>query len=75
MSMQVDCELTGELKYCNCARCHLELLGASCRRWWHLQPSRVRLDNPIVMGRINGRPYCNGCLSDHYGTGQQIEDE
>lgn len=52
-----------EIKMCNCAGCHCELLGESMESWWHtLSPAQKKKLPRLVKGRILGRPYCTWCL-------------
>lgn len=52
-----------DLKICNCAECSAVVLGDSKADWYDgLSPEeQAKLPSP-VRGRINGRPYCGGCL-------------
>ena len=56
-----------QAKYCNCARCNMELLGASQREVIELAIEEGQIIRvPIVAGRIRDgerhAPYCEWCL-------------
>jgi hypothetical protein len=55
----------GDLKVCNCAGCREVLLGTAHKE--ELRIASITKEDttgvpPLVAGRIDGRPYCHGCL-------------
>lgn len=65
-----------ELKFCNCAKCGLELLGDSLRDWFCRELTDEQRDaHPWpVAGRHRGRPYCVECF-DAVRLGEKLREQ
>ena len=55
--MKVD-----EIKFCNCAGCGKKLLGKNMEGLREFLSKDFK-EMAEIGGRIDGRPYCNGCLA------------
>jgi hypothetical protein len=54
------------IKLCNCCQCNKELVGTKCLAGRKAKDF-YSLDLPERMaGRVNGRPFCQGCLLDFH---------
>lgn len=53
------------VKLCNCAKCGLEMLGASMSGYFAALPDGQMKNDlpPMVAGRIADRPYCDACIA------------
>ena len=61
--MQDTGDLPPATKVCNCCQCKCLLLGTHEAAWWNELDARERRKwPPMVAGRLDGRPYCAGCL-------------
>jgi len=49
-----------DYKACNCAGCHVELIGDSNPEY--IRSILLRQGKLAVAGRINSRPYCSRCF-------------
>lgn len=47
---------------CNCCQCGSLLIGQKSRPWHEKLSAEVKKAYPLIAGRIQGRPYCGGCL-------------
>lgn len=58
-----EADIPDDVKVCNCADCGC-LLVAGGYITWIIDRIRSQLPTPeMAFHRVNGRPYCNGCMS------------